>query len=184
MQVKRGPSQGHRKLMVTPCVHIYPKSRYMLLSTISTLSQSFIASHLSPDNHTIACSNQIKVVTRMQVTQASSSNYMTRSTFHSISSLYRGYLQRSFPIFLSFDSDFSVEKLVKCVLCNCGAEYTTVTCKDMVKGFIFPFAKGTPNIKVIFLFEVNFDIKHSCSGFEYDPSQIWLKFLCVLCPTK
>ena len=46
-------------------------------------------------------------------------------------------------------------------LYNCGAEYTTVTCKNMVKGFIAPFAKGTTNIKAIFLFEVNFDIKHS-----------------------
>ena len=69
-------------------------------------------------------------------------------------------------------------------LYNCGAEYTTVACKDMVKGFIFPFAKGTPNIKLIFLFEVNFDVTHSRFGFEYDPSQIWLKLHCVLCPTK
>ena len=42
----------------------------------------------------------------------------------------------------------------------------------------------TPNIKVIFPFEVNFDIKHSHSGFEYDRSQICLKFLYVFCPTK
>ena len=53
----------------------------------------------------------------MQATQASSSNDITGSTFHSMSSLYGEYLQRNFPIFLSFDSDFSVEKLVKCVLC-------------------------------------------------------------------
>ena len=53
----------------------------------------------------------------MQATQASSSNDMIGSTFQSISSLYRVYLQRNFPIFLSFDSDFSVEKLAKCVFC-------------------------------------------------------------------
>ena len=58
----------------------------------------------------------MKVVARMQATQAST-NDMTGSTFQSISSLYREYLQRNFPIFLSFDSDFSVERLVKCVLC-------------------------------------------------------------------
>ena len=62
----------------------------------------------------------------------------------------------------------------------CGAKYTRGTCKQMVKGLIFPFAKGTSNIKVIFLFEVNYDIKHSRSGFEYDHNQIWLKFLYVL----
>ena len=66
-------------------------------------------------------------------------------------------------------------------LYNCGAEYTTVTYKNIVKSFIFPFAKGTPNIKVIFLFEVNFDIKHSCSGFEYDPSKNLVEVsLCTL----
>ena len=53
----------------------------------------------------------------MQATQASSSNDMTGSTVHSISYVYRVYLQRNFPIFLSSDSDFSGENLVKCVLC-------------------------------------------------------------------
>ena len=71
-----------------------------------------------------------------------------------------------------------------CTLYTCETEYTGVTCKQMVTGLIFPFAKGTPNIKMIFLFEVNFDIKHSRSGFEHDPGQIWLKLLFVLCPTK
>ena len=47
----------------------------------------------------------------------------------------------------------------------CGAEYTRVRCKQTVEDFIFPIEKETLNIKVIFLFEVNFDIKHSRSGF-------------------
>ena len=53
----------------------------------------------------------------MQAAQASSSNDMKGSTVHSSSSLSREYLQRNFPIFVSFENDFSAEKLVKCVLC-------------------------------------------------------------------
>ena len=69
---------------------------------------------------------------------------------------------------------------VNCVLCILVGQNTPeLDAKQTFKGFIFPFAKGTPNIKVMFLFEVNFDMKHFCSGFEYDPSQIWLKFLYV-----
>ena len=53
----------------------------------------------------------------MQAAQESSSNDMTGSTAHGISSLYWEYLQRNYPIFINFDNDFSAEKPVKCVLC-------------------------------------------------------------------
>ena len=52
----------------------------------------------------------------MQATQASSSNDMTGSTFHSISSLYQEYLQRNFPIFLGSDSGKTGYRCVFCII--------------------------------------------------------------------
>ena len=60
----------------------------------------------------------------MQAAQTSSSNDMTGSTVHNISSLNGKYLQKNFPIFLSFDNDISEEKLVKCVICFLVAQNT------------------------------------------------------------
>ena len=115
----------------------------------------------------------------MHATQASSSNDPTGSTVYSISSLYREYLQKVLTMTFQWENWLNVYYVILV-----GQNTPELHANKWSKVSSFLSQKGTPNIKVIFLFEVTFDIKHSHSGFEYDRSQICLKFLYVFCPTK